>query len=77
MRKKVCVVVGRQVDGETVILSLTDLGNIYNRSSIITPNDAPDFSAASEDEKILYGYITDNQGIIDDDENSANINLIS
>jgi len=76
-RKKICMVVGRTVTGTKIKLDLTDLGNIYNRSSIITPNTAPDWSAASEDEKIKYGYITDDNGLIDNDEDTGNIHLIS
>ena len=76
-RKKVAVVIGKQTTGDRVIMELTDLGNIYNRSSIITPNTAPDYSAANEDEKLNYGYITDAQGIVDNDEDTSNVHLIS
>ena len=76
-RKKVAVVIGKQVTGDRVIMELTDLGNIFNRSSIITPNTAPDFSAATEDEKLKYGYITDAQGLVEVQEDTANTHLIS
>lgn len=76
-RKKVCVVVGKTVTGSRVNIELTDLGNIFNRSTIITPNTAADFSAATEDEKLKFGYITDTSGIVDNDDNTANVNLIS
>lgn len=76
-RKKVMVVVGRQHNGNSIKLNLSDLGNIMNRSSIITDNAAPDFSAAAEDEKLKNGYITDSRGIIDNEEDTANIHLIS
>lgn len=76
-RKKVAVVVGKQVTGQRTILELTDLGNIYNRTAIITDNAAPDFSAATEDEKLKLGFITDNRGIIDNDETTLNVNLIN
>ena len=76
-RKKVCVVVGKTVSGQNITFELTDMGNVFNRSSIITPNTAPDFSAATEDEKLKYGYITDAQGIVNSDENTANVHLIS
>lgn len=76
-RKKVCVVVGKTVTGYGITFELTDMGNIYNRSSIITPNDAPDYSTASEDQKLKFGYITDNQGIVDNDPNTGTVYLIS
>ncbi len=76
-RKKIAVVVGKTVDGQRVTLDLSDLGNIYNRTAIITSNSAVDFSAATEDDKLKLGYITDNRGIIDDDEVTLNINLIN
>ena len=75
--KKVAVVVGKQVTGQNVRLELTDLGNIYNRTAIITDNAAPDYSASTEDEKLTLGFITDNRGIIDDDETTLNVNLIN
>ena len=76
-RKKVCVVVGKTVTGDGVELFVSDLGNVINRSSIITPNTAPDYTAASEDEKLKYGYITDSRGITNDDEDTTNTHLIS
>jgi hypothetical protein len=76
-RKKVGVVVGKTVSGQEVELFLSDLANIPNRSSIITPNTAPDYASATEEEKIKYGYITDSRGIVDDDEDTQNIHLIS
>ena len=76
-REKILTIMGKSVTGERVTLILTDLGNIYNTSSIITPNTAPDFSAAVSTEKIKYGYITDEQGIIGTDDDTSNIHLIS
>lgn len=76
-RKKTMLVIGKTLTGEKTELILSDLGNTFNTSSFITPNDAPDFSAASNDEKLIYGFITDNQGITDNDEDAAGIHLIS
>lgn len=77
VRKKVMLVVGKTVTGEKTTLELSDLGNTFNTSSYITPNDAPDWTAATEDEKLIYGYITDNQGIVNDEEDTAGTHLIS
>lgn len=76
-RKKVMLVIGKTLTGEKTELILSDLGNTFNTSSYITPNDAPDYNSASEDERMLYGFITDNQGITEDDENTAGVYLIS
>jgi len=76
-RKKLGNVVGKTVTGDQVTLVMSDLGNIFNTAAIITENSAADFSAASEDEKLLNGYITTVQGIVDDNEDTQNTNLIS
>lgn len=75
--KKLMFVYGKSVNSERVSLKLTDFGNMYNRSSIITPNDTPDFDDASEETRLICGFITDNQGIIDDNKYTANTHLIS
>lgn len=76
-KKKAMFVFGKTLDGTRTQLKLTDYGNMYNRSSIITPNDAPDWTAATDEEKIKYGYITDTQGIVNDEKSTSNIHLIS
>ena len=68
---------GKVVTGDSVRLELSDLGNIFNTSSVITPNTTLPFATATEDEKLKYGFITDSQGIVDSDETTANIHLIS
>lgn len=76
-RKKAVIVIGKHLNGERTKLELTDFGNILNRSSVITPNDAPDWTAASTEEKLRYGYITDQQGIVNDEEETMGTHLIS
>ena len=76
-RKKVMLIVGKTVTTQGITFSLSDLGNTFNTSSYITPNDAPDWTTATEADKLIYGYITDNQGIVNDEENTANTHLIS
>ena len=77
VRKKTMLVSGKTVTGEQTQLELSDLGNTFNTSSYITPNDAEDWSMASSDDKLIYGYITDNQGIVNDEEDTAGTHLIS
>ncbi len=76
-RKRCVLVVGKTLTGDRTRLDCSDLGNTFNTSSYITNNSAPDFNAASSDEKLIYGYITDNQGIVDDNEDTAGTHLIS
>ena len=76
-RKKVAYITGKRVDGKQITLILSDLGNIFNQTAIIAPNDTNDYSSATTDEKLKYGFITDNNGIVDDIEDTANTNLIT
>jgi hypothetical protein len=76
-RKKLVLVIGLTKNGEQTIIEATDLNNTYNTSTIITPNLANPYITATTDEKLKYGYITDNQGIVNDEEITANCNLIS
>lgn len=76
-RKKKMLVIGKTVTGERTQLELSDLGNTFNTSAYITPNDAPEYNLSTSDQKLIYGYITDNQGIVENVEDTAGINLIS
>lgn len=75
-RKKLAMVIGKTVDGEKVTLELTDFGNLFNSTAVIAPDDTNDYSSATEEEKLKYGFITNDEGIVDSDETTANINLI-
>ena len=76
-KKKICMVVEKRVNGEKIDLGLTDLGNTFNTSSVIAPNTTNDYANATEDEKLKYGFITDGEGIVNNEDETANINLIS
>ncbi len=76
-RKKLGIVIAKSVTGEEIQYEISDLGNTFNSSSYITDNAAPDFSTSDEDDKIRNGYITDSQGIVNDEEDTANTHLIS
>lgn len=75
--KKLMVCIGKTVTGSDIKLNLTDYGNLFNSSAVIAPNATPQYSSATTEEKLKYGFITDVQGIVDDNEDTANINLIS
>lgn len=76
-KKKLAIVMGKSVTGESVKFELSDIGNLYNSSAIIAPNDTNEYDSATEDEKLKWGFITDSQGIVNNDEDTANTNLIS
>lgn len=61
---------------EEIKIKVVDLANMYVRRSVITPDGVNDFSSASEDQKLLYSYITDENGLIDNDIDTDSLNLI-
>lgn len=76
-RKKLMLVIGKTVTGESSEFELSDLGNTFNTSSYITENTAVEYSLADENVRLVNGYITDNQGIVEDLEETAGVHLIS
>jgi hypothetical protein len=71
----VAIVSGIEKTNDQVRLTIDDLGNIWNRTAAITENGSVDFTL-SGDEKIIKGYITDSDGLINDDKETYRINLI-
>lgn len=76
-RKKLMLITGKTVTGEGTEFELSDLGNTFNTSSYITENTADEYSLADENARLINGYITDNQGIVEDLEETAGVHLIS
>ena len=75
--KKVGTVIGVDRSGDNVKITVTDLGNIYNRSGIISDDASVPFASADSDTKIITAYITDENGLTDSDEDTVNTNLIT
>lgn len=75
-RLKIATIVSVDISGDTVKLKLSDLGNLYNRSSVITPDNAKSFSDANSIDRTYDSYITDENGVIDNNEDIQYINLI-
>lgn len=73
---KVCTVISIEVTGKETIIKVSDLGNLYNRSSIIADNLDVDYSVANSTDKIYSAYITDEDSLVDTDEQTSNTNLI-
>jgi hypothetical protein len=63
-------------DGLGVRITIDDLGNLFNRVAVITDNDAPEFTDATEAERRYAGYITDAYGVVDDEDGTFNANVI-
>lgn len=57
-------------------IQIDDLGNAYNRAGTITDNAANIWASATDTEKLLNGFITDNFGMINNDANTFGINVI-
>lgn len=76
-RKKIVLVVGKTHSGTDIKFECTDISNLYNRSSVISDDSAPEYSSSSEDEKLKHGFITNDIGIVTGAPDTANIHLIS
>lgn len=59
-RRRIGVVTGIKRSQSEVELVLSDLGNIFNRIPSIAPSTAVIYTSASNDDKLQYGYILDN-----------------
>lgn len=60
-RRKLGTVTGVKRDGYSTELGVTDLGNIYNRVPSIAPASTVSYSVATDDEKIKWGYLLDDE----------------
>lgn len=74
--KRIGIIISKKVTGKTISLEISDLGNTFNSTAIIAPNTTNDYANATDDEKLRYGFITNAEGIVEEDEITANINLI-
>lgn len=75
--QRVFSVIGLKKDHNKIELKLSDLGNLYNRSAVISDNGTADYSASTSEEKRFNSYITDNNGLITTFDDSKGTNLIS
>jgi len=76
-RLKVGTVVGIRHTGKKIELKISDLGNLFNRSGKITDDLAPEYTLATSDDKLTGAYITDENGIINNEEQTSQTNLIT
>ena len=74
---KVCTIVGMDTNAQGVTMRLNDLGNLYNRGSVITSDDEVDYSVSTIEQRLYASYMTnDDNGSINNDDESFNTNLI-
>lgn len=74
-QRKIGIISGISRTPDGIQLEVDDLGNIWNRVANITEDDAVEFTLAG-DEKIINGYITDNDELIDQKQDTYKLNLI-
>jgi hypothetical protein len=74
--RKVSAIQGIRKSGNDVEIELEDLADAFSQTSTITENTALDFDNSNEDEKGIQGYITDNDGLINNDENTFRLHRI-
>lgn len=76
--RKIGVVSGVRKNAYESEIIMNDLGNIFNRCPSIGPNNLVSFTESSEDEKIKFGYIVDNNTLTPDvnSEEEIGSNLI-
>lgn len=77
-KRKIGTITSVKKDGYSVDLEFTDLGNVYNRVSTICPNATPDYVASSDNDRIQWGFIVDNDTLTPDNSNEEQLgnNLI-
>lgn len=59
-QRKLGTVTGVKLGGFSTEVILSDLGNVYNRVPSIAPSSTLDYSSASSDDKIKWGFIVNN-----------------
>lgn len=76
--RKIGIITSIKKSQTEVDLTFSDMGNIFNRVPAIAPNTANNFSGASDDETVNWGYIVDNNVLTPDpnSERFANCNII-
>lgn len=62
--------------GEKVDLEIMDLGSLYNRAARIVDDTGADYATSTDTQKTVQSYITEDNSIVNDDEDTAGTNLI-
>jgi hypothetical protein len=75
--QRVFSVIGIKKNFNKIDITLTDLGNLYNRSAVFSSDTTPDYSASTSDDRRFNSYFTDDNGLITTYDESKDTNLIS
>ncbi len=77
-KRRIGIITGIKRSQYDTELVLSDLGNVFNRVPSIAANTTPNYSTASDDDKLLYGFIVDNNTRTPDTNSEAGLgnNLI-
>jgi hypothetical protein len=75
--ERVGVITSLNNTGEKVEIEIEDMGALYARSARVTDNSADDYITSTESVRVVNSYITDENEIIEDNEDSFSTNLIS
>jgi len=69
---------GFSTNGLDYTLNIIDLGNTFNRVPSIAPNDQAEYTSATRDEVLKYGFILDNLSLTPDNTSETDLgtNLI-
>ena len=75
--QRIGIVSSTKQTGERVEIEIEDVGAMYTRSARISSDESPDYSEATDKEKVTDSYITGDNEIIDTEEDTFSTNLIS
>lgn len=73
---KIGIISGIKRGPRNIEITVDDLGNIFNKVSSIMANSSNEYTSATDDEKLVGGYITNSDGLLGTDEATNGINLI-
>ena len=63
-------------DGKTVGMSVEDFGGLFKRAAGLSASTVGTFATSTEREKLLGTFLTDANGIIDNDETTLDLNIL-
>lgn len=75
-KRKISAIQSIKKSGEAVMIEAEDLSDSFNRNSTITENDADAFVDADIEQKVVNGYITQNNGLTDSDRETFGLYTI-
>ena len=73
LRRKIGIITGIKKSTFTTEVQLSDLGNLFNRVPSVAPDDSVDYAESSDEDKMKWGYIVDNDSLTPDVETDENL----